>query len=247
MKKELINKILVAFVICMIVSITTCGIAYLWDRSSVNVSFVKDVFSIVMSILAPYAAVILFTDWKAQAHHEKSLDLLIEVQSSFSSLHRSIMRLKLNNNYTILHKIYKGANFQDLLNIRREDFKREVDKLTVDFDELDRKITALYLVSGCIDNPFKAVSDEYFKICFTLNDMYIAFTKGVLTAYLNKKKYSELMNNYIFKIRFIQLRYVYDEKLFLDGIEIPSFMSQQYLSKLNDDVDKITKQFKMDL
>ncbi|YCO57255.1 hypothetical protein ACL9Z5_000536 [Acinetobacter calcoaceticus] len=61
MEKELINKILVAFVISMIVSITTCGIAYLWDRDSINVSFVKDIFSIVMSILAPYAAVILFS------------------------------------------------------------------------------------------------------------------------------------------------------------------------------------------
>lgn len=70
MKKELINKILVAFVVCVIVSITTCGIAYLWDRSSVNVSFIKDIFSIVMSILAPYAAVLLFSDWKEQ--HNKT-------------------------------------------------------------------------------------------------------------------------------------------------------------------------------
>ncbi|OBY74240.1 hypothetical protein NG55_10415 [Acinetobacter gyllenbergii] len=69
----------------------------------------------------------------------------------------------------------------------------------------------------------------------------------MLIAYLNKKKYSELMDNYIFKIRFVQLRYVYDETLFLDGIEIPSFMSQKYLTKLNDDVDKITKKIKMDL
>ncbi|WP_141669895.1 hypothetical protein [Acinetobacter gyllenbergii] len=173
MKKELINKILVAFVICMIVSITICGVAYVWERNSINISFVKDVFSIVMSILAPYAAIILFTDWKAQAHHEKSLDLLIEVRSSFSALHRSIMRLKLNNNYTILHKIYKDVNFQDLLNIRREEFKREVDNLTVVFDELDRKITALYLVSGYTDDPFKSVSDEYFKICFKLNDIIL--------------------------------------------------------------------------
>lgn len=247
MKKELINKILVAFLICMIVSIATCGIAYFWDRTSVNVSFIKDVFSIVMSILAPYAAVILFTDWKAQAHHERSLDLLIEVRSSFSALHRSIMRLKLSDNYTILHAIYKKADFQDLLNTKREGFKGEVDRLTVAFDELDRKIIALYLVSGCTDNPFKPVSDEYSKICFTLNEIYFQYTGYVLTAYSTNKKYSELMKNYLFKVRFVQLRYVADENLYLDGVEAPSFMSQQYLSKLNDDVDKITKQFKMDL
>lgn len=113
MKKELINKILVAFVICMIVSLTICEAVYVWDRSSINVPFVKDVFSIVMSILAPYAAVILFTDWKTQANHERSFDLLIEVRSLFSALHRSIMRLKLNDNYTVLHKICKDANFKD--------------------------------------------------------------------------------------------------------------------------------------
>ncbi|WP_284086151.1 hypothetical protein [Acinetobacter pittii] len=247
MKKELINKILVAFLICMIVSITTCGIAYLWDRTSVNVSFIKDVFSIVMSILAPYAAVILFTDWKAQAHHERSLDLLIEVRSSFSALHRSIMRLKLSDNYTILHEIYKKVDFQDLLNIKREEFKGEVDRLTVAFDELDRKITALYLVSGCTDNPFKPVSDEYFKICFKLNDIYSDYSGYLLAAHFNHKTYSTLLENYVFKVRFVQLSYVADEGFYLDGIEIPSFMSQQYLSKLNDDVDKITKQFKMDL
>ncbi|NAR99895.1 hypothetical protein [Acinetobacter haemolyticus] len=247
MRKELINKIFVAFVISMIVSITTCGIAYLWDKNSVSVSFVKDVFSIVMSLLAPYAAVLLFTDWKAQAHHERSLDLLIEVRSSFSALHRSIMRLKLNDSYAILHKIYKRADFKDLLNTKREEFKREVDKLTVSFDELDRKIKALYLVSDCIDNPFKVVSDEYFKICFKLNDIYIAYTSSVLTAYSRNKEYPELMSDYYFKVRFVQLRYVSDEEFFLDGVEIPNFMSQKYLSTLNDDVDKITKQFKVDL
>ncbi|HGF8500726.1 TPA: hypothetical protein ACJB9M_003788, partial [Acinetobacter baumannii] len=71
--------------------------------------------------------------------------------------------------------------------------------------------------------------------------------KSILTAHLNKKKYTDLMNDYLFKIRFVQLRYVGDENLFLDGVEIPSFMSQKYLTKLNDDVDKITKQFKMNL
>ncbi|HEO1817531.1 TPA: hypothetical protein VAM31_002622 [Acinetobacter baumannii] len=247
MKKELVNKILVAFVICMVVSITTCGIAYLWDRSSVNVSFIKDVFSIVMSVLAPYAAVILFTDWKAQAHHQRSLDLLIEVRSSFSALHRSIMRLKLNDSFTIIHREYKNIQFKDLIDAKREKFKGEVEKLTIAFDDLDHKLKGLYLVSGCKDNPFKSVSDEYFKITFSLNDIYYDYTKSILIAHLNKKKYTDLMNDYLFKIRFVQLRYVGDENLFLDGVEIPSFMSQKYLTKLNDDVDKITKQFRMDL
>ncbi|GLG82601.1 hypothetical protein [Acinetobacter calcoaceticus] len=247
MKKELINKILVAFLICMIVSITTCGIAYLWDRDSVNVSFIKDVFSIVMSILAPYAAVILFTDWKAQAHHGRSLDLLIEVRASFSALHRSIMRLKLNDHYTILLNIYKRADFKDLIDMRREEFRGEVDKLTIALDELDRKINGLHLVSGREDNPFKPVTDEYFKITFSLNDLYVSYTHSMLTAYSNKLKYSDLLKDRTFKIRFVQLRYVGSEDVFLGNISIPNFMSQQYLSKLNDDVDKITKQFKMDL
>ncbi len=35
-KKELINKTLVAFVIYIIVSITSCGIAYLWGKLPVS-------------------------------------------------------------------------------------------------------------------------------------------------------------------------------------------------------------------
>ncbi len=35
-KKELINKTLIAFVIYIIVSITGCGIAYLWGKLTVS-------------------------------------------------------------------------------------------------------------------------------------------------------------------------------------------------------------------
>ncbi len=41
MKKEFINKLYIAFTTLIIVSIVICGISYLWDKNSINVSFVK--------------------------------------------------------------------------------------------------------------------------------------------------------------------------------------------------------------
>lgn len=101
MKKQLIDKLIYAFTISTIISITICGISYLWDKNSVNVSFVKDVFSIVMSIIAPYIAILLFTDWKEQ--HNKI---------QFSSQAREII-IQLNEDIKYLSNILTDIRDRD--------------------------------------------------------------------------------------------------------------------------------------
>lgn len=101
MKKEFINKLYIAFVISMIITIVCCGIAYLWDRNSVDVSFVKDVFSIVMSIIAPYIAILLFTDWKEQ--HNKT---------QFAAQAREII-IQLNEDIKYLSNIMADIRHKD--------------------------------------------------------------------------------------------------------------------------------------
>lgn len=151
MKKELINKILVAFVVCVIVSITTCGIAYLWDRSSVNVSFVKDVFSIVMSVLAPYAAVILFTDWKEQ--HNKTT----------YSLQAKDVIVNLNEDIRLLAFVCALMRRRDGTEKLRDELIPKINQRMKDFtDHNSLTISSSHLLFVITrDNDYKKVKVKY--------------------------------------------------------------------------------------
>ncbi len=72
MSRNLINLFWEILCITIIVGIVICCIAWLWDKKSVNVGFVKDVYSGLVTIIAPLIAIYLFTDWKEQ-HNKKTL------------------------------------------------------------------------------------------------------------------------------------------------------------------------------
>ncbi|ELY3910925.1 TPA: hypothetical protein NJW68_001847 [Acinetobacter baumannii] len=247
MKKEFINKLYIAFTTLIIISIVICGISYLWDKNSINVLFVKDIFSIVLALLAPYTAIILFTDWKKQVEHEKTLNLLIEVSASFSKLHRTIARLELEDKYTNFKKYYLDNDLIKTIIQRRSEFNTEVDKLTELFDELDFSLKGLYLISERQDTPFRAVSNEYFKITYKLKEVYLLFLGTINDAHVNEIEYKDLINDYDYKIRYLQLKYIPNEQDFMGENDIPEFMSKEYLKDLKDKTEKLILDFKKSL
>lgn len=71
MKENLIDLFWKVLCITIIVGIVICCIAGLWDKKVVNVSFVKDVYSGLFTVIAPLIAIYLFNDWKEQ--HNKTV------------------------------------------------------------------------------------------------------------------------------------------------------------------------------
>lgn len=178
MKKQLIDKLIYAFTLSIIVSITICGISYLWDKNSVNVSFVKDVFSIVMSVLAPYAAIILFSDWKeqhnTQLQKELTLDLIKKLNTfklELPKLERHYLNLKfqLNNPQNINIKTDNVDLFIDQFNIIL-DIKEELIFHIIDYlipMKDDKEIFDLYPIYKEIITPI----EESQKILWDLKEV----------------------------------------------------------------------------
>lgn len=247
MKKELKEKILISFVYSVIISIVSCLIAYIWNKNSVNVSFVKDVFSIVMSVIAPYIAILLFTDWKEQVKHEKSLTALIEVSAAFAKLHRAIVRLKLEKKHTSFNKNYKDDDFIKTIVEKRSEFDTEVDKITVTFDELDFAIKALYLVSERKDSLFKSVSDDYFKITHVWKDIYLSFLGEVNNGHNNEVEYTKLIKEHTYRLYYLQIRYDPHEDDIESHSNEPIFLSMKYLKGLNEETNKLIEDFRESL
>jgi hypothetical protein len=222
-------------------------IAYIWDKKSINVSFVKDIFSITLGIVAPYAAIILFTDWKKQSEYDKALTLLIEVSSAFSKMHRSLLRLKLNREFTDLKVYYLNNDFLNIAVQKRLEFNSEVDKLTEIYDELDHSLKSLYLITERQDRPFKLISDEYFKITYKLKDIYILYLGKLTEGHKNKEDYDQISKDRDFKLEYLKLRYVFDEKGFIGEEPIPEFLSTSYIKSLKDDIEQLILDFKKTL
>ncbi|MBJ8445920.1 hypothetical protein [Acinetobacter bereziniae] len=140
-KTELLEKFFKYVVITIILGIVICSITYLYNAQKMDVSFVKDVYSILFSIFAPLFAIFLFTDWKDQKKYE------LEKQYAESTL-RNIFEINkfLNSEYFTfssllgdLDKNYIARNYY---------FNREsVFNLTDTLYKLDAEFKTLNLLS----------------------------------------------------------------------------------------------------
>lgn len=77
-----------------ILSITICCISYLFDKESFSSDFVKNIFSISFSILAPLMAVYLFKDWKEEHNKKIDSDFAKELFLCYSIVVKKCMNLK---------------------------------------------------------------------------------------------------------------------------------------------------------
>ncbi|NUF13950.1 hypothetical protein HUN21_19190, partial [Acinetobacter oleivorans] len=146
--KELRNKLISVFLILLSICLCVALLIILkYGESCPEV--IVGMLGVCATLYAPIAAFYLIDTWKEQVQHERALDLLIEVRSSFSMLHRAIMRLKLKDQYVVLYNIYQHKDFRKLLRVKIDEFSNEVDSLTVALDDLDKIIKGLYLVTGC--------------------------------------------------------------------------------------------------
>ncbi|HFF4417841.1 TPA: hypothetical protein ACGCY5_003737, partial [Acinetobacter baumannii] len=66
-------------------------------------------------------------------------------------------------------------------------------------------------------------------------------------AHVNEIEYKDLINDYDYKIRYLQLKYIPNEQDFMGENDIPEFMSKEYLKDLKDKTEKLILDFKKSL
>lgn len=198
MKKQLTNRLICAFTISMIVSITTCGIAFLWDRNSVNVSFVKDVFSIVMSIIAPYIAILLFTDWREQTNK-------LMLASESKDLWKEFVKLEktLNN---LINSYQVGANY-DYIKIHELELYKTIIPQFENIRSLYKDLNYFFELSNNKDNKLMAsflnALHKYEDELEEIKDKYANSENRNLEASLRRNLINEIKN-----IRKYLLKYI---------------------------------------
>lgn len=69
-KKELIVKFWKYAIVIFLLGVGLCGIAFYFNPTKMDISFIKDVYSFLFSILAPLFAVYLYSDWKDQKRYD---------------------------------------------------------------------------------------------------------------------------------------------------------------------------------
>lgn len=100
-KKEIYNKFWESLVVLIIIGIVLCCIANIVSTEPINISFIKDVFSILISILAVYMAIHLFSDWKEQYNINLNKDNL-------KNFRLKLDRLYIMTDYFEVH--FRGIN-----------------------------------------------------------------------------------------------------------------------------------------
>lgn len=259
-KLSLINAVQTSILVVGFLSLIVFGGSYYFVLSDAKPSdqSLKDALSITASffggfatLTAAYIAAKLAINWKLQIKHDKEIDILIEVSSAFSSLHRKIMRLKISKNYVISENIYDLDNLPTVLNQKSKDFEMEVQELELLLDNLDRVIKNLCLISKTQSDYFEDAVHEYFRITTDLKFLYDHFIKILIQGKCDKHSYKSLSSQDMFRVRFSQLYYVRNEDDYLEGIHNtdspPLFLSTRYMIELNKKAQNITKQFYEDI
>lgn len=122
-KTELLEKFFKYVVITIILGIVICSIAYLYNAQKMDISFIKDVYSILFSIFAPLFAIFLFADWKEQKQYELEKQYADELLKLIGLIHmelvdtyntyKSFDDLKyLNEEYIILNELMGKIDYK---------------------------------------------------------------------------------------------------------------------------------------
>ncbi|MDC4966593.1 hypothetical protein OHW02_17340 [Acinetobacter baumannii] len=247
-KKELTEKV-TGWILA--ITIYTVGVFYLLNKvlgiTGDDLDALVSLLGVGATLFGGYMAIYLFTDWREQVKHEKSLTALIDVSATFAKLHRAIIRLKLEKKHTNFNKNYKNDDFIKTLMDMRTDFNDEVNKITVTFDELDYAIKTLYLASERKDTPFKSVIDEYFKITYVWKDIYLNLIIEVNDGHTKQTEYTKLIKEHLFQLYYIQVAYDPHENEYERHSEDPIFLSIGYLKKLRKEVNLVIEEFRKTL
>ncbi|HFG4488275.1 hypothetical protein MQX02_04695 [Acinetobacter baumannii] len=82
---------------------------------------------------------------------------------------------------------------------------------------------------------------------YKLKEVYLLFLGTINDAHVNEVKYKDLINDYDYKIRYLQLKYIPNEQDFMGENDIPEFMSKEYLKDLKDKTEKLILDLKKSL
>lgn len=181
-KKELLEKFFKYIVITIIFGIVICSIAYLYNAQKMDVSFVKDVYSILFSIFAPLFAIYLFADWKEEYNKQILKEATFKIVNHLSELQTELLELEkfvghFRNKYTKYkntpdeHTILKACHdnyinqFNIILDIR--------DKINIEFPVF----LLMYRGKDCITliREFNKVFQEISKVHDYLIQGYVSF------------------------------------------------------------------------
>lgn len=147
MKKN--NSVLEIFwkglAISIIVGIVIISITYLIadypnkTPTTVNISFIKDVYSVIFAVFAPYIAIYLLTDWKEQLKYSKKVDFILNIRQEIRYLNNELFMLR---NYYPLdienpndHLNVESAN--DKYNKSMSKFTNHLNKIEDHFEDLN--------------------------------------------------------------------------------------------------------------
>lgn len=219
-KKELLEKFFKYVVITIILGIVICSITYLYNAKKVDVGFVKDVYSILFSIIAPLFAIFLFADWKEQKNFDTDLELLkacdenlcrfqIELDFICDKIIKIYNTYENDKDFYIAHSLYRKP--LEIENKYLEDFyihvtryldfnkSEDLSKLTNEYYGLANDF--LYINKDFAEQIYKHIYKELKKqndIEYVDAILTISFspTQDANKRFLNQK-YSILKRNFI--------------------------------------------------
>ncbi|MGE9759282.1 hypothetical protein ACQP6U_18055 [Acinetobacter baumannii] len=231
LKKKLYENVACIGLWILVITLVFLFIAKYFFGQCIDISLLKDVFSISATIFAALVAVLLFTDWRIQKNFELKYERLNNIISSLSELRADIILLRndilkletVKNNLEHSPSILEHRNpevFSTLLKINGSIFV--YSKLTK-----DEKLNTLY-------NSFE-------KICFIIFGLNEKIVKDTYKNYLENAYKNDIIKDP--SIEFGRL-YNNNEKLILkndiESIEnILSIKFRRSIPSINFDESKL--------
>lgn len=174
-KVELINKFWQYAIAIFLLGVVLCGIAFYFNPTKMDISFIKDVYSLLFSLLAPLFAVYLYSDWKDQKRYD-----LEKEQLSFALTQLTKISTDLYKSRSDIHQISKVN--KHIVYVRSY-LKRQ------DFDHVHELFTLYgYIKNYCLiknNDDFKKLYNNIEKHCYN----FYGTKKNILhkyEKYLNK-------------------------------------------------------------
>lgn len=161
------------------------------------------------TLYAPIAAFFLLHNWREQVSHERAFDSLTNAYTLIGKIHSSVMKLKMNSYFIELETNFRRMNqseFEAYANRLKIEFENKSDFLKDQYDQLNTAIAIYKLIKTDDKTDLDFVLDNYFRISYTMREIYNDVINIYLQAKLKNESYEYLFNHHLYKARIFQIK-----------------------------------------
>ncbi len=206
-------------IMCVILTLTL----KLFFRETIDIGFIKDIFSIGSTLAAALIAVALFSDWKDQAKHSLSKQNIEDILKVFSITKKNlrsgisiIIDLNMINEYAIFKERYKNISFTENMNLLIElDYRFKI------LDKMNKDDINLFENFAEIERHFNYLNQLFVEISLSYNSYYetLKFELERIPAFM-------LANwNYNYQVRKYDVLDIDQSKLIFDANKLSNLSS----------------------